>query len=675
MTATDADVPRSQVRVFRTVRIPMRDGIQLAATLYMPEVEGRYPALLEYLPYRKDDMSWADAGPHHYFAARGYVGVRLDVRGTGSSEGVTSDEYSMSEQRDAVDAIAWLAAQPWCTGGVGMFGISYGGFTALQAATHAPPALKAIIPMHASDDRYTDDCHYGGGALRDYDTGRYGNRMLGWNALPPDPEVVGPDWERIWIERLHGNEPWLLQWLRHQADGPYWRSGSVRPDYGRIRCPVFAIGGFRDGYVNAPLRLLRHCQVPVKVLLGPWPHQRPHVARPGPRIDWLHEAQRWWDHWLKGIDTGIMNEPAVTLYVQDYDPPRSVRDHTAGYWRAEPSWPPAGSQSLCFTLATSGRLLALEKDTVGPMVGESDEWDPIPPVAHVGLAGGIFSAGGVPFGLPLDQRADEAYSRVYTTAPLVAPIEIAGQPRLHVTVVSDTPVAILVAKLCDVAPDGTSALVTRSLLNLSHHRSHADPKPLRPSHPYAVDLEFDCTAWRFAVGHCIRLDLAASDWPTVWPAPHPAGLRVSRSTGRLELMALPPSIVSPPSFGAPPMLPTLADVQPETPRQELIMDQMDTRLTIRGRIGRTLSLPWGTTVQEYREMESILEPGEPTAASSLSSGSVSLRRPEITVDVKTALRVQTTPSFLQVHLQLDVRRDGQAFFHRTWEDTIERHGM
>jgi putative CocE/NonD family hydrolase len=210
-------------------------------------------------------MSWADAGPHHYFAARGYVGVRLDVRGTGSSEGVTGDEYSPAEQQDAVDAIAWLAAQPWCTGAVGMFGISYGGFTSLQAATHAPPALRAIIPMHASDDRYTDDCHYGGGALRDYDTGRYGNRMLGWNALPPDPEVVGADWERIWDARLRGNEPWLLEWLRHQVDGPYWRSGSVRPDYARIRCPVFAIGGFRDGYVNAPLRLLQHCRAPGRI--------------------------------------------------------------------------------------------------------------------------------------------------------------------------------------------------------------------------------------------------------------------------------------------------------------------------------------------------------------------------------------------------------------------------
>jgi putative CocE/NonD family hydrolase len=670
--APGAEASRTGVRVIRTVRIPVRDGVRLAATLYMPEAEGRYPALLEYLPYRKDDMSWADAGPHHYFAAHGYVGVRLDVRGTGSSEGLTSDEYSTAEQLDAVDAIAWLAAQPWCTGAVGMFGISYGGFTSLQAATHAPPALKAIIPMHASDDRYTDDCHYGGGVLRDYDTGRYGNRMLGWNALPPDPEVVGPDWERIWEARLHGNEPWLLQWLRHQADGPYWRSGSVRPDYARIRCPVFAIGGFRDGYVNAPLRLIRHCRVPVKVLIGPWPHQRPHVARPGPRIDWLHEARRWWDHWLKGIDTGIMAEPPVTLYVQDYDPPRTIRDLTQGYWRSEPTWPPPGAASIGFELRAQGQMVATDRGGACAVSKEPDEWDPIPTVAHVGLTGGIFSAGGVPFGLPLDQRAEEGYSLVYTTAPLSRPIEVAGQPRLRLRVASDAPVATLVAKLCDVAPDGTSALVTRSLLNLSRHRSHTEPEALTPGRPYDVDLEFDCTAWRFAAGHRVRLDLAGADWPTVWPTPHPAPLRVSRTTARLELMTLAPSTLPAPRFGDPPPLPTLADVKPETPRQEVILDQMAEHIRIRGRIGRELSLPWGTTVREFREMESILEPGESPRASSRGTGGVVLHRADVTVEVRTALRVDAGPTALDVRLQLDVLRDGKELFHRTWEETIER---
>src|SRR5262245_35072030 len=441
--------PRFGVRVRRDVRIPMRDGIRLAATLYMPDAPGRSPDLLESLPYRKDDLYWAEASPlHFYFAARGYVGVRLDVRGTGSSEGVSTDEYTEVEQQDTVEAIAWLAAQPWCTGAVGMFGISYGGFTSLQAATHAPPALRAIIPMHASDDRYTDDCHYGGGCLRDYDTGRYGNRMLGWNALPPDPDVVGPDWLAIWEERLRSGEPWLLKWLRHQVDGPYWRNGSVRPDYARIRCPIFAIGGFRDGYVNAPLRLLQHCRGPVKVLIGPWPHQRPHEARPGPQIDWLREARRWWDHWLKGIDTGMLDEPPVTIYVQEYDPPRSIRDLTSGYWRQEAVWPPAGARTVAFVPGVGGELSLVPSGSPDRPQGDS-VWTTVPVMPEVGLAGGIFSAGGVPFGLPLDQRAEEGGSLVYTSAPLSTALEVAGQPRLHVRLTAEAPIAVVVATLCD----------------------------------------------------------------------------------------------------------------------------------------------------------------------------------------------------------------------------------
>jgi len=658
------------VRVVRDVRIPVRDGIRLAATLCLPEAEGRYPALLEYLPYRKDDLYWSEAGPLHYFAARGYVGVRLDVRGTGSSEGVSTDEYTEAEQLDAVDAIAWLAAQPWCTGAVGMFGISYGGFTSLQAATHAPPALKAIVPMHASDDRYTDDCHYGGGWLRDYDTGRYGNRMLGWNALPPDPDVVGSDWVAIWERRLRDGEPWLLPWLRHQVDGPYWRSGSVRPDYARIRCPVFAIGGFRDGYVNAPLRLLAHCRAPVKVLIGPWPHQRPHVARPGPRIDWLREALRWWDQWLKGVDTGILREPPVTIYVQDYDPPRSIRDQTSGYWRAEATWPPAAATPVVFGAAEPGRLVRLPAGAVS--TAADGGWDPVPDAPHVGLAGGIFSAGGVPFGLPLDQRVEEGASLVYTSTPLDGPLEVAGQPRLSLTVRAEAPVAVLVAKLCDVAPDGPSVLVTRGLLNLTHRRSHAEPAPLEPGRSEHVELELDCTAWRFGAGHRLRLDLAAADWPGMWPAPAAGGLQVARPSCRLALTALPAATLPPPRFADPPELPALADVQPEVPQYQVIHDFLEQSIRVRGRIGREVRLPWGTTVREWREMESVLTPDDPTRVVSAGTGGVVLRRAEGEIEVRTALSVRAAPDHLSVRLELEVDRDGKEFFRRRWEEAIPR---
>src|SRR5262245_62072445 len=223
--------PKYKVRVEKFVQVPVRDGVKLAATLIRPDAEGKFPAIVEYIPYRKDDVTYGINDAHHYFAERGFVGVRLDVRGTGSSEGVNTDEYMPVEQTDGFDAIEWLAKQPWCNGKVGMFGTSYGGFTCVQVAMHRPPSLKAIAPMYATDDRYTDDCHYtpGGSMRMYYDVGTYGNAMVAMNALPPYPEFAGERWADLWKQRLEENDPYLLTWMKQQVDGPYWRAASLRP--------------------------------------------------------------------------------------------------------------------------------------------------------------------------------------------------------------------------------------------------------------------------------------------------------------------------------------------------------------------------------------------------------------------------------------------------------------
>src|SRR5262249_8084322 len=152
-----------------------------------------------------------------------------------------------------------------------------------------------IAPMYATDDRYTDDCHYSpGGSMRMYyDVGTYGGNMVAMNALPPPPEEAGPDWAERWRRRLERNEPYLLNLMKHQVDGPYWRSASLRPGYERIACPVFLIAGWRDGYANAMLRTYANLKVPRKLLLGPWVHQRPNASTPGPRIDYLRDLVRF----------------------------------------------------------------------------------------------------------------------------------------------------------------------------------------------------------------------------------------------------------------------------------------------------------------------------------------------------------------------------------------------
>ena len=398
-------------QVEKNVLIPMRDGVRLAADLYLPGPgPGEpLPVVMEYIPYRKDEVV---PGSRFYE----YL-PRMDTSSRASTSAArapprasNTDEYVLQEQLDGYDAIEWLAAQPFCDGHVNQMGISYGGFTSLQVATHQPPHLTSIIPMYFTDDRYTDDCHYRGGHLRKYyDVGHYGNFMIAYNALPPYPEWSGGDWATIWEEHLERNEPYLLKWLAHQTDGPYWRHGSVRDIADRIVCPVFMIGGWRDGYPNPPLRLYQALNVPKKVLIGPWNHALPDVAIPGPRIDYLREVVRWLDHWCKGEQTGVMDEPPVVVYVQHSEKPVVDRLESAGAWRAETDWPSLRElASATLHLGAGGPL--------GDRPGEeaADKFEYVP---TVGVTGGLWS-GGLQFGLPGDQRADEAFSLVYTSAPL-----------------------------------------------------------------------------------------------------------------------------------------------------------------------------------------------------------------------------------------------------------------
>src|SRR6185312_16825522 len=307
------------VREIEHLWIPLSDGTRLAARLWLPGDAGQHPvpALLEYLPYRKrDGTAERDSLTHPWLAAHGYAAIRVDIRGSGESEGVLSDEYSQAELADGVAVIAWLARQPWCSGSVGMFGISWGGFNALQVAALRPPALKAIVTICSSDDRYRDDVHYMGGTLLKggIDWGSFLLRAIGH---PPDPILVGDQWLGMWRRRLESVPLFLEGWMRHQRRDAYWRRGSVCEDYAAIQCPVFAVGGWTDGYTNTIPRLLEHLRVPRKGLIGPWAHGYPHIARPGPQIGFLQKILQWWDHWLKGEANGFMGEPMLRAWISN----------------------------------------------------------------------------------------------------------------------------------------------------------------------------------------------------------------------------------------------------------------------------------------------------------------------------------------------------------------------
>ncbi len=522
--------PPQPIRHVETLWIPLSDGTRLAARLWLPEDAERrpVPAILEYIPYRRRDGTRdGDDLTHPYLAGHGYGCVRLDIRGSGDSEGVIHDEYSRQEQDDAVEAIAWLAKQSWCDGKVGMMGISWGGFNSLQVAARRPPALKAIVTLCSTDDRYADDMHFMGGS---HMTGNleWGSSFFSIMGRAPDPLVVGERWRELWRERLEAVRPYFAEWLRHQRRDDYWRHGSVCEDLKAITCAVMAVGGWADGYSNAVFRLLQGLGCPRQGIVGPWGHKYPHNGVPGPAIGFLTETLRWWDHWLKGRDTGIMAEPMLRAYVQDSVAPASHYDMRPGRWVAEPAWPSPNIRA---------ETLFLHPARLEPRPGEAVSLAVSSPQT-TGAAGGEWC----PYGLgvlgpelPTDQRADDAWSLVFDGEPLAETLEILGAPALEAEIESDRPVAILTARLNDVAPDGRVTRVTYGVLNLTHRDGHAAPAALEPGRRYRIRLQLNEAGHRFLAGHRIRLALSTAYWPIIWPAPEPVWLTILGGVSRLSL--------------------------------------------------------------------------------------------------------------------------------------------
>ncbi len=511
-----SEFPR-EVREIEHAWIPLAGGTRLAARIWLPEdAESEpVPAILEYLPYRKTDGTVVrDSRRQPYVAGHGYAAVRVDMRGTGDSDGILEDEYTEQEQADALEILAWIAAQPWCTGRLGMWGISWGGFNALQIAARRPPGLGAIMTLCSTDDRYADDVHYRGGCVLALDMLHWASSMLTWNARPPDPRLYGDGWREAWLERLETASPWIEHWLGHQRRDAYWKHGSVCEDYSAIECPVYAVGGFVDGYTNAVPRLLAGLSVPRKGLIGPWVHAFPEDALPGPSIGFLQECVRWFDHWLKGVENGVMGEPMLRVWMQDSAEPRPSYDVRPGRWVAEPSWPSAGVGS---------RVWELPLDEPRELLG----------VQSNGAGAGVWTAEGQSADLAGDQRPDDALSLAFDSEPLVEPFEILGFPEVTLELAVDRPAALVAVRLCDVFPDGTSALVTRGLLNLTHRESHEHPSPLEPGRRYEVLVPLDVMAYSFPAGHRLRVAVSPTYWPWAWPSPEP--VRLTLFSGRLEL--------------------------------------------------------------------------------------------------------------------------------------------
>lgn len=510
-----------RVHVKEHVLIAMSDGVHLAARIWIPEDAERepVPAILEYIPYRKRDLTRArDAINHPYLAGHGYACVRVDLRGSGDSEGVLTDEYTEHELSDGEQVIDWIARQPWCDGSVGMMGISWGGFNALQIAARRPPALGAVVAVCATDDTYVDNMHYMGGCLLG-DNLSEATTMFAFTSLPPDPDLVGDKWRDLWMQRLAGSGLWLLNWLEHQYRDDYWKATSVCEDYAAIDVPVMAVSGWADGYSNAVFRLIENLQGPRLGLLGPWSHRYPHFGYPGPAIGFLQEVLRWFDHWLKKRDTGVDRDPLLRAWMQDpARPQHAVYENRPGRWVAEYEWPSDRIERRRLRFGQSS--LDYEADA-----GEKLRPLPIQSPLGVGLfAGKWCSADAATPDLPGDQRQEDGGALVFETAVLEEPLEMLGMAAVDLEVESNRPVAMVAVRLSDVFPDGATTRVTYGLRNLTHREGHTEPKPLEPGERYRVRVPLNGVAQRFLEGHRLRLSISTSYFPLAWPPPEPTQL-------------------------------------------------------------------------------------------------------------------------------------------------------
>ena len=669
-------MPVPATRTFNVIEhtwVPLADGVRLAARIWMPEGadDAPVPAILEYLPYRKRDGTCVrDEATYPTFAANGYAGVRVDIRGTGDSDGLFTDEYSASELADAVEVIAWIAMQPWCTGAVGMMGISWGGFNSLQVAALRPPALKAVISLSTTVDRFNDDIHYKGGALLSANLS-WSSYMLAYNSRPADPALVGERWRSQWLERLQHIEPGLLTWLRHQTRDDYWKHGSICEDYSAIEVPALVIGGWGDGYKNAPPAAVANLKSVVKAINGPWIHKYPHFAWPHPRMDFLAEAVRWWDRWLKDSPNGAEDLPAYRAYITEDIRPSHERRRDAGRWVAEADWPnatarplllyPSNDGGLPFAAGQQGRATISSPQDCGTMGGE---YFTLSPVGD----------------LPADQRADDAGSLVFTTDPLSEAVEILGRPDITLSVAIDAPNGTLAVRLMDVHPDGASQRVSFGVLNLANREGDARPAAVTPGQAGPARIQLDECGHQFLPGHRIRIAISTAYWPLILPLPH--RITATISLGRETVVSLPVrtggSDYAMPEPTNPKPLPEYRQLTPEANRRWVERDLAAgvTRYRVINDSGETgIAAADGLIARELRDETYTIRPDDPISAVSECRWTIWRRRGDWNIRTETVTRLTMDATHFHIAASLVAFEGDVRVAERSWTDQIARNHM
>ena len=653
--------------------ITLPEGIRLAYRAWLPVDAEQHPvpAILEYLPYRKNDGTIVrDEITMPATAKHGYACVRVDIRGTGESEGLFDDEYSEQELSDAEQVIHWISRQPWCDGRVGMVGISWGGFNSLQLAYRQPPALKAIITLCSTDDRFNEDIHFAGGCLL--------NDNLDWasffwsyaQARCPDPRLVGEGWRQQWLDRLE-NMPFLpARWLAEQSKSAYWKHGSISEDYNKIKIPVYAIGGWADAYRNTVFRLVENLSSPCKGLIGPWAHAYPNIAYPNPKMDYVKESVRWWDKWLKNIDNNIMDEPKLQYYLMDSVKPEVDYAQREGSWQSETAWPSDSIEHKQFFLHP-GALSPEPNEKPGTVAVSSPE--------TTGKMGGKLMVGiGYSGEFADDQKSDDDQSLAFNTPPLENVLHIVGQAKAHLVLSSDQPVANVTVRLCDVHPTGESTLVTYGVLNLTHRASNENPEALVPGKTYHIDVALNHIAYRLPRDHQLKLSISNAYWPLIWPSPFKDTLKLELSGCWLDL----PCSISLAENHKPALdvfdpgeISTGRELRPGSTNKRILEDPETGEVKIRTKTdyGHHWHESCDTEIDFTIDQVFSIHPDDPNSAKSEATHRVKMRQGKIETALQSHYEMTSSGTHYLVKATWQALEADQCIFERHFEEKIERN--
>ncbi len=668
MPKTITSLPR-KVKETENLFITLKDGTKLAARMWMPADAVKYPvpALLEYLPYRKRDGTHErDALTHPYLAGHGYACIRVDMRGNGDSEGLMEDEYTQQELDDAVEVIAWLAGQKWCSGKVGMFGISWGGFNALQVAALQPPALKAIITLCSTDDRYEDDIHYKGGTLLNENLG-WAATMLSYSSRPPDPKVVGAKWKKMWLERLN-HQPFLLStWLKHPHRDGYWKHGSICEDWAKINVPVLAVGGWNDAYSNAIPRMMKNLRTPRKAIIGPWAHKYPHFAVPHPQIGFLQEMLRWWDQHLKDKVTGVMQEADYRFYIMDAYKPGTFPERIEGRWVNEHYWGMGNMALKTWYLTSKG---------ISGVKGDEKQFTITSPQT-TGFDGGEYCIIWLGEEFPGDQRGDDANSITFDTPPLAEELDVAGQPMVTLEFSVNKPVAHVAVRLNDVWPTGEVSRITYHLQNLCLRDSREYPTPLEPGKRYRMKIKMDDIAWRVPKGHRLRVAISTSYFPMMWPVAEPVKLTVYAGASEIQMPVRKAVIAEKPVEWKEPEAAAPVNAKEITKafhKREVTTDAKTgvKTLEIVDDFGTQLLTDIGLEVYGVGRETYSIAPDDPLSAIMETHWTESRKRGTWSVRTETYGRLTATKTHWKIWARIEAFEGKKLVFEKEFRETIER---